>query len=117
MVIDSRTFVSGERCKSLSETTWKARRWILMRSLKSHPGRSRICGNARIALYYVDEFREAEKQFREDVRVNPNDTEEAAWAFLSQMRKGGEDDASSSSSLKKAREEFVELAGEQIVVK
>ena len=26
---------------------------------------------------------EAEKQFRLDTKVNPNDTEEAAWAFLS----------------------------------
>ena len=74
------------------------------------PGSKPYLWQRGIALYYIDEFREAEKQFREDVKVNPNDTEEAAWAFLSQMRKGG-GEGDVSSTLNKAREEFVELAG------
>ena len=110
MVIDSRTFVSRAMQKFERNDVEGATMDFDMLIEKS-PGSKPYLWQRGIALYYVDEFREAEKQFREDVRVNPNDTEEAAWAFLSQMRKGGEDDASSSSSLKKAREEFVELAG------
>lgn len=112
MVIDSRTFVSRAMQKFERNDVEGATMDFDALIAKS-PGSKPYLWQRGIALYYVDEFREAEKQFREDVRVNPNDTEEAAWAFLSQMRKGGggEDDASSSSSLKKAREEFVELAG------
>ena len=112
MVIDSRTFVSRAMQKFERNDVEGATMDFDALIAKS-PGSKPYLWQRGIALYYVDEFREAEKQFREDVRVNPNDTEEAAWAFLSQMRKGGggEDDASSFSSLKKAREEFVELAG------
>lgn len=35
-----------------------------------------------LSLYYADRFEDGAKQFREDVEVNPNDTEEAIWAFL-----------------------------------
>ena len=110
MVIDSRTFVSRAMQK-FERNDVEGATMDFDALIEKSPGSKPYLWQRGIALYYVDEFREAEKQFREDVRVNPNDTEEAAWAFLSQMRKGGEDDASSSSSLKKAREEFVELAG------
>jgi len=110
MVIDSRTFVSRAMQK-FERNDVEGATMDFDTLIEKSPGSKPYLWQRGIALYYVDEFREAEKQFREDVRVNPNDTEEAAWAFLSQMRKGGEDDASSSSSLKKAREEFVELAG------
>ena len=110
MVIDSRTFVSRAMQK-FERNDVEGATMDFDAIIEKSPGSKPYLWQRGIALYYVDEFREAEKQFREDVRVNPNDTEEAAWAFLSQMRKGGEDDASSSSSLKKAREEFVELAG------
>ena len=110
MLIDSRTFVSRAMQK-FERNDVEGATMDFDALIEKSPGSKPYLWQRGIALYYVDEFREAEKQFREDVRVNPNDTEEAAWAFLSQMRKGGEDDASSSSSLKKAREEFVELAG------
>ena len=110
MVIDSRTFVS-RALQKFERNDVEGATMDFDALIEKSPGSKPYLWQRGIALYYVDEFREAEKQFREDVRVNPNDTEEAAWAFLSQMRKGGEDDASSSSSLKKAREEFVELAG------
>eukprot|EP00798_Chlamydomonas_sp_ICE-L_P031853 gene31853-7059_t len=36
-----------------------------------------------LSLYYMENFEDASKQFRDDVAVNPNDTEESIWAFLS----------------------------------
>eukprot|EP00667_Euglena_gracilis_P020167 EG_transcript_21772 len=39
-----------------------------------------------IALYYAGEFEACAQQFRLDVSVNPNDTEEAIWAFLCEAR-------------------------------
>ena len=38
-------------------------------------------------------FLDGAAQFREDVAVNPNDTEEAIWAFLCEARIRGEDEA------------------------
>ena len=35
-----------------------------------------------LSLYYRDRFAEGAAQFRDDVAVNPNDTEESIWAFL-----------------------------------
>ena len=107
-LIDSRTFVSRAMQKFERNDVEGATLDFDALIAKS-PGSKPYLWQRGIALYYIDEFREAEKQFREDVKVNPNDTEEAAWAFLSQMRKGGEGDV--SSTLNKAREEFVELAG------
>ena len=80
--------------------------------IEKSPGSKPYLWQRGIALYYIDEFREAEKQFRLDTKVNPNDTEEAAWAFLSQMRKGEEGGGDNlAASLANAREEFVELTG------
>jgi len=107
-LIDSRSFVSRAMQKFERNDVEGATLDFDALIAKS-PGSKPYLWQRGIALYYIDEFREAEKQFREDVKVNPNDTEEAAWAFLSQMRKGGEGDV--SSTLNKAREEFVELAG------
>ncbi|CAM9736115.1 unnamed protein product [Pylaiella littoralis] len=39
-----------------------------------------------ISLYYADQFEEGSKQFRKDVALNPNDTEEAIWTFLCEAR-------------------------------
>eukprot|EP00475_Leptophrys_vorax_P023091 TRINITY_DN31484_c0_g1_i1.p1 TRINITY_DN31484_c0_g1~~TRINITY_DN31484_c0_g1_i1.p1 ORF type:complete len:222 (-),score=5.12 TRINITY_DN31484_c0_g1_i1:210-806(-) len=36
-----------------------------------------------LSLYYLKRFQEASNQFQKDVAVNPNDTEEAIWCFLS----------------------------------
>ena len=108
-LIDSRTFVSRAMQKFERNDVEGATLDFDALIAKS-PGSKPYLWQRGIALYYIDEFREAEKQFREDVKVNPNDTEEAAWAFLSQMRKGG-GEGDVSSTLNKAREEFVELAG------
>lgn len=35
-----------------------------------------------LSLYYLAEYAEGATQFRDDVAVNPNDTEESIWAFL-----------------------------------
>ena len=32
-----------------------------------------------LSLYYVGRYQEGAKQFRDDVAVNPNDTEESIW--------------------------------------
>ena len=32
-----------------------------------------------LSLYYADRFRDGAEQFKTDVAVNPNDTEEAIW--------------------------------------
>jgi len=39
-----------------------------------------------LALYYQSRFVEGAEQFRSDVAVNPNDTEEAIWAFICEAR-------------------------------
>ena len=39
-----------------------------------------------LSLYYAERFVEGSEQFRKDVKVNPNDTEEAIWAFLCDAR-------------------------------
>eukprot|EP00887_Chlorella_sp_A99_P002746 scaffold6.g2746.t1 len=35
-----------------------------------------------LSLYYLRQYEEGAQQFRDDVAVNPNDTEESIWAFL-----------------------------------
>uniref|UniRef100_A0A7S3QXK2 Tetratricopeptide repeat protein n=1 Tax=Dunaliella tertiolecta TaxID=3047 RepID=A0A7S3QXK2_DUNTE len=42
-----------------------------------------------IALYFQSRFPEAADQFRSDVAVNPRNTEEAIWAFISEARMDG----------------------------
>ncbi|GFR46958.1 hypothetical protein Agub_g8608 [Astrephomene gubernaculifera] len=42
-----------------------------------------------LSLYYAGRFQEAAQQFREDVAVNPNDTEESIWAFLAEAQLWG----------------------------
>eukprot|EP00873_Tetraselmis_striata_P011117 jgi/Tetstr1/431381/TSEL_021072.t1 len=42
-----------------------------------------------LSLYYADQFQEGLEQFTSDVAVNPNDTEEAIWAFLCEARLSG----------------------------
>jgi len=39
-----------------------------------------------LSLYYAGEYELAAEQFRSDVALNPNDTEEALWAFLSEAQ-------------------------------
>jgi hypothetical protein len=42
-----------------------------------------------LSLYYVGRFADGAKQFRDDVAVNPNDTEESIWALLCEARLPG----------------------------
>lgn len=46
-----------------------------------------------LALYYLEEFEEGAKQFRDDVDANPNDTEEAIWTYLCESRLVGTEEA------------------------
>jgi tetratricopeptide (TPR) repeat protein len=47
------------------------------------------------AVTCAEKWKEAAQQFRDDVAVNPSDTEEAIWAFLSEARIEGPDRARS----------------------
>lgn len=49
----------------------------------------------------AEQYEEAAKQFRDDVAVNPSDTEEAIWAFLSEAKLMG---------ASKARQQFLQVA-------
>lgn len=42
-----------------------------------------------LSLYYLGQFTEGAMQFRDDVAVNPNDTEESIWAFLCEAQLEG----------------------------
>jgi len=46
-----------------------------------------------LSLYYVERFEEGARQFRDDVAVNPNDTEESIWAFLCEAQLVGPEKA------------------------
>eukprot|EP00933_Yihiella_yeosuensis_P071717 TRINITY_DN79955_c0_g1_i1.p1 TRINITY_DN79955_c0_g1~~TRINITY_DN79955_c0_g1_i1.p1 ORF type:complete len:385 (+),score=62.24 TRINITY_DN79955_c0_g1_i1:141-1157(+) len=39
-----------------------------------------------LSLYYADRFEDGATQFRKDVEMNPNDTEESIWAMLCEAR-------------------------------
>lgn len=39
-----------------------------------------------LSLYYAGRYADAAEQFRADVAVNPNDTEEAIWAYLAEAQ-------------------------------
>ncbi|XP_010259461.1 PREDICTED: uncharacterized protein LOC104598885 [Nelumbo nucifera] len=53
-----------------------------------------------LSLYYLDRFEEGAEQFRLDVALNPNDTEESIWCFLCEAQLYGVDEA---------RKRFLEL--------
>ncbi|XP_024394802.1 uncharacterized protein [Physcomitrium patens] len=46
-----------------------------------------------LSLYYLNRFEEGAKQFRDDVAVNPNDTEESIWCFLCEAQLHGPEEA------------------------
>ena len=46
-----------------------------------------------ISLYYANDFAGSATQFRDDVAANPNDTEEAIWAFIAEAQLLGADRA------------------------
>jgi tetratricopeptide (TPR) repeat protein len=70
--------------------------------LKISPSSRPFLWQRGLSLYYVGQYQEAAKQFRDDVAVNPNDTEEAIWAFLSECRVP-------SIGPEKARESFLKV--------
>lgn len=47
---------------------------------------SRLLWQRGLSLYYAGEYAAGAEQFRRDVSLNPNDTEEAIWAFLCEAR-------------------------------
>ncbi|PSC70340.1 TPR repeat [Micractinium conductrix] len=53
-----------------------------------------------LSLYYLQQYEEGAQQFRDDVAVNPNDTEESIWAFLCEAQMVGAD---------KARAQFLQV--------
>ena len=57
--------------------------------LKLSPSSRPFLWQRGLSLYYVGQYAEAAQQFRDDVAVNPNDTEEAIWCFLSECRMVG----------------------------
>jgi lipoprotein NlpI len=61
------------------------------RALKEQPQLGPFMWQRGIALYYDRQFEEAARQFRQDVAVNGNDTEEALWAFLAEAQLNGAD--------------------------
>jgi len=46
-----------------------------------------------LSLYYADRFEDGATQFRKDVEMNPNDTEESIWAMLCEAQTLGFDEA------------------------
>ena len=53
-----------------------------------------------LSLYYAEQYEAGARQFRDDVAVNPNDTEEAIWAFLCEARLFG---------VAQARQQFLQV--------
>eukprot|EP00198_Chlamydomonas_reinhardtii_P001510 XP_001690846.1 predicted protein [Chlamydomonas reinhardtii] len=53
-----------------------------------------------LSLYYLGRFAEGAEQFRIDVAVNPNDTEESIWTFLCEAQMVGPE---------QARKQFLEV--------
>lgn len=68
--------------------------------LKISPSSRPFLWQRGLSLYYVEDYVEGAKQFRDDVAVNPNDTEEAIWAFLCEAKLLGPD---------RAREQFLKV--------
>jgi lipoprotein NlpI len=53
--------------------------------LEVAPGQTPYLWQRGLSLYYAERYQEGADQFRRDVAVNPNDTEEAIWAFLCEV--------------------------------
>lgn len=54
--------------------------------IEAYPSKRAYMWQRGLSLYYLDRFDEAAKQFADDVAVNPDDTEESIWHFLSVVR-------------------------------
>jgi len=69
---------------------------------KVNPGVKPYLWQRGLSLYYVNKFEEGAKQFKLDVSVNPNDTEEAIWCMLCEARM-------ESIGFQKAREQYLKV--------
>ena len=74
--------------------------------ISAAPNRAPYLWQRGLSLYYAERYTEGSQQFRKDVAVNPNDTEEALWAFLCEARdpKGEGFDAARKNLLKVGRD-------------
>ena len=100
---DPRTLVS-RAMQQFRENDVEAAVELLDDVLQREPRLSSYLWQRGIALYYIDEFDTAASQFRDDVKVNPSDTEEAVWEFISSCKRGDGD-------IGAARENFLALRG------
>ena len=55
----------------------------------AEPARRPYLWQRGLSLFYAERFAEAAEQFRLDVAVNPDDTEESIWCLLSEARLPG----------------------------
>ncbi|CAM9329842.1 unnamed protein product [Chrysoparadoxa australica] len=58
-------------------------------ALEKEPRLSPYLWQRGLSLYYAERFQEGALQFRRDVMVNPNDTEEAVWCALCEAQLNG----------------------------
>lgn len=86
-----RRFVEGDVGGSLEDFD---------KALMLDPSQSPYLWQRGLSLYYAGRFQEGAEQFRADVAVNPNDTEEAIWCFLCEAQ---------LTSDKQARGEFLKV--------
>lgn len=56
------------------------------RAMETRPSVKPYLWQRGLSLYYARRFADAAEQFRADVAVNPNDTEEAIWAYLAEAQ-------------------------------
>ncbi|KAF6254568.1 hypothetical protein COO60DRAFT_1273046 [Scenedesmus sp. NREL 46B-D3] len=59
------------------------------RALAANPQLNPYLWQRGLSLYYMQQYTAGAKQFRDDVAVNPNDTEESIWAFLCEAQLEG----------------------------
>lgn len=59
------------------------------RAIEADPAVRYVLWQRGLSLYYAGSYTEAVQQFKDDVARNPNDTEEAIWAFLSEAQVSG----------------------------
>eukprot|EP00271_Cylindrocystis_brebissonii_P016507 TRINITY_DN40205_c0_g1_i1.p1 TRINITY_DN40205_c0_g1~~TRINITY_DN40205_c0_g1_i1.p1 ORF type:complete len:298 (+),score=23.93 TRINITY_DN40205_c0_g1_i1:67-960(+) len=70
------------------------------RALQLDPSQKPYLWQRGLSLYYANRFADGSAQFREDVAVNPNDTEEAIWSFLCEAQ---------LTSPEEARQQFLQV--------
>eukprot|EP00879_Flechtneria_rotunda_P022449 GHRR01023700.1.p2 GENE.GHRR01023700.1~~GHRR01023700.1.p2 ORF type:complete len:183 (+),score=63.61 GHRR01023700.1:1193-1741(+) len=63
------------------------------KALELNPRLSPYMWQRGLSLYYLAQYQQGAKQFRDDVAVNPNDTEESIWAFLCEVQFEGTETA------------------------